>query len=132
MSFDGNGNTWNADEVHHPSLLGYPVCWLFCWWVIPAVYMFIDWLGSTLTLAPDRVVMRKGLIGRNVVDVTYDRIQNVKIDQSALGRILNYGTLMVATAGTYGYEITFTRLGSPFQVMNEIKRKQEEFSKKKD
>ena len=94
--------------------------------------MFIDWLGSTLTLAPDRVVIPKGMIGPNVVDVTYDRIQNVKINQSALGRILNYGTLMVATAGTSGYEITFTRLGSPFQVMNEIKRKQEDFSKKKD
>ena len=124
MSNEGNGVSLCADDVRHPSLLGYPMCWLFCWCVLPLAYMFIDWLGSTLTIAPDRVAMRKGLIGRNIVDVTYDRIQNVRVDQSALGRILGYGTLMIATAGTYGYEIVFSRLGRPFEVMNDIKRRQ--------
>lgn len=114
-----------ADTVLHPSLLSYPLCWLFCWCVIPVIYMFFSWLSSSLTLSSDRLTMRKGLIARSVVDIPYSGIQNIRIEQSVLGRILGYGTLMAASSGTGGYEIVFERLGCPFEFMEEIKRRQE-------
>ena len=118
------------DIVLHPSLLSYPLCWLFCWCVIPVIYMFFSWLSSSLTLASDRLTTRKGLIARSVVDIPYVGIQNIRIEQSVPGRILCYGTLMAASSGTGGYEIMFERLGRPFEVMNEIKNRQNNICKK--
>lgn len=119
-AFSGEGTI-----TYRPSFKSYPLCWLFCWVVgIPIIYMLLDRLGVSLTLSRDRLVMNKGLVSRLVVEVSYDKIQNMSIEQSVMGRILGYGTLKVATSGTEGYEIVFPGLDNPDKIMNEIKERQ--------
>ena len=56
-------------------------------------------LGSEFMLTNKRVVLRQGIISRKTVEIILARCEGLSVDQSILGRILNYGTLFVTTGG---------------------------------
>jgi len=49
-----------------------------------------------------RIITRKRFIGREERDLIYDRITDVYVSQSLLGRIFNFGTVIPITASGFG------------------------------
>jgi len=49
-----------------------------------------------------RIIMRKGFISREERDLIYDRITDVYVSQSLLGRIFNFATVIPITASGFG------------------------------
>ena len=68
-----------------------------------AIYSFVRtilrMLGSEFMLTNKRLVLRQGIISRKTIEIILAKCEGVSVDQSILGRILGYGTLLVTTGG---------------------------------
>jgi membrane protein YdbS with pleckstrin-like domain len=59
----------------------------------------LDWWYDRFILTNKRIMVVKGLITRSVGMMPLVRVTDMKYDQSPLGRMLNYGTFVVESAG---------------------------------
>lgn len=53
--------------------------------------------GRQFVLTSKRVIVKKGIIERKVRELMLRKCEGIQVEQSILGRILNYGTLLVTT-----------------------------------
>jgi hypothetical protein len=65
-----------------------------------------------------RVVHKTGFIKRRTFEMSLDKVESVDVDQSILGRILNYGSVTVRGVGE-GVE-TIDTIASPLEFRNNI------------
>jgi uncharacterized membrane protein YdbT with pleckstrin-like domain len=65
-----------------------------------------------------RVVHKTGFIKRRTFEMALDKIESVDVNQSILGRILNYGDVTIMGVGE-GHE-TITTIASPLAFRNAI------------
>jgi uncharacterized membrane protein YdbT with pleckstrin-like domain len=65
-----------------------------------------------------RVVHKSGFIKRRTFEMSLDKVESVDVDQSILGRILNYGNVTVRGVGE-GAE-TIATIASPLDFRNHI------------
>ena len=56
-------------------------------------------ISTELAVTTHRAIGKQGILRRHATDLMLDKVQNVTIDQSIFGRIFNYGTVRVTTAG---------------------------------
>ena len=92
---------------------------------------FIRWI-TEIAVTDRRIVYKRGFITRHTEEMNMDKVASVDVDQSILGRILNYGTLHVI--GTGGAQNTDSankprgiehlhRIASPLTLRNAITAK---------
>jgi uncharacterized membrane protein YdbT with pleckstrin-like domain len=79
---------------------------LFQWWVIE------------IAVTDRRVIYKKGLIRRQTNEMNMDKVESVQIDQSILGRMLDYGNVRILGTGE-GLE-TLRTIASPIELRNSI------------
>lgn len=60
-----------------------------------------------------RVIMKTGLISRNVFEMTVAHIESINVEQSIMGRILGYGTVIIVGSG--GTRESFEDIAAPFK-----------------
>ena len=65
-----------------------------------------------------RVVHKSGFIKRRTFEMSLDKVESVDVNQSILGRLLNYGNVTVRGVGE-GAE-TITTIASPIDFRNHI------------
>lgn len=53
--------------------------------------------GRQFVLTSKRVIVKRGIIERKVSELMLRKCEGIQVEQSILGRILNYGTLLVTT-----------------------------------
>ena len=106
---------------------GIPSLVLACWAVaavvaIAALYWTIRGWFQRLTTETDvtdrRVVHKTGFIKRRTFEIPLDKIESVDVDQTILGRILNYGDVTILGVGE-GKE-TIATIASPLAFRNFI------------
>ncbi len=72
--------------------------------VILALHLLIGaWLRrwtTELVITDRRVIFKQGFIRRRSIEMNMDKIESVDVDQSILGRMLNYGDITVRGTGT--------------------------------
>jgi uncharacterized membrane protein YdbT with pleckstrin-like domain len=81
---------------------------------------FIRWI-TELAVTDRRVIYKCGFISRHTVEMNMDKIESVDVDQSLLGRMLNYGTIHVLGTGE-GIE-SLRRIAAPLALRNTITAK---------
>jgi hypothetical protein len=74
---------------------------VFAWFgvIIWAAWKIVDWWFDRFILTNKRVMVVSGVITRNVAMMPLQRVTDMKYLQSALGRVLNYGTFELESAG---------------------------------
>ncbi|MCH7760287.1 PH domain-containing protein [candidate division TA06 bacterium] len=77
---------------------------VFFWLIIPLIVAFWKRAALVLRVYGDRVVLEKGVLSKNVKDIFITDIRTIDTKQSLLQRIFKIGDVMIATAGTSGYE----------------------------
>lgn len=98
----------------------------FAWWPVMSVSLLfpvIPWLqiqASEFAVTNRRVVMKTGVLSRNVFEMRLAKIESVDLSQSFFGRILNYGTVIVR--GTGDTKKAFTMIESPVKFRSIIDR----------
>ena len=83
--------------------------------VLPALSMWRDiaaWTNHKYVVTNRRVIQIFGVINKNVTDSSLEKVNDVKMEQSLLGRLFNYGDIEILTASELGIN-RFTRIGNP-------------------
>lgn len=71
-------------------------------WLAVLAYVgwrMLDWYYIRFVLTNKRLMLIQGLVTRSVGMMPLTRVTDMKYDQSPLGRVLNYGTFVVESAG---------------------------------
>ncbi len=72
--------------------------------LIIAIYLllgaFFSRWTTELAITNRRIIFKRGFIRRHTIEMNMDKIESVDVDQSILGRILNYGDITVRGTGT--------------------------------
>jgi uncharacterized membrane protein YdbT with pleckstrin-like domain len=68
--------------------------------LIPLGIAFIKYKTTELAITTRRVIAKFGFIRRRTVELNISKVESIQVDQSVMGRILDYGTLVISGAGT--------------------------------
>ena len=87
-----------------------------------AIFLLIQqWFQCWVTeiaVTNRRVIYKKGLVRRQTNEMNMDKVESVQIDQSILGRMLDYGDVTILGTGE-GFE-TLRTIASPIELRNSI------------
>lgn len=64
------------------------------------VWVWIIYKTTEIAITNKRIIAKFGLISRSTIEINLPKVESVQVDQSVMGRILDYGTIIVAGAGT--------------------------------
>ena len=85
--------------------------------IIPLISLWRDvliWKSREYVVTNRRVIQLAGVFSKNVTDSSLDKVNDVKMSQSFLGRMLDYGNIEILTASELGVN-KFTYIGRPIQ-----------------
>lgn len=92
--------------------------------LVMGVLAFIDVKTSEFGITNKRVIVKVGFIRRKSIEVLLTKVEGIDVDQSILGRVLDFGTIVVS--GTGGTKDPFKNIASPMELR---RRAQEQIAK---
>lgn len=109
---------------------GYVNLWAFLWKICVGIILIpiygigivilslvaVRYYTTEIAITNKRVITKSGLLGRSTTEINIDKIESLKIEQSVIGRFLNFGDVVISGAGNQQAKI----LGviSPFTFRN--------------
>ncbi len=78
----------------------------------------IRYVSSEFVVTNKRVIVKVGLIQRETLELVLTKVETIGVEQSVLGRILNYGTIIVT--GTGGTKEPFKDIARPLQFREQV------------
>lgn len=67
------------------------------------VFLIWAWIrvrSTEIAITTRRVIAKFGFVKRHTVEINLDKVEALKVEQSVMGRMLNYGTIFISGAGT--------------------------------
>ena len=64
------------------------------------IMAYVRYKSTELAVTTKRVIVKHGFISRQTVELNLNKVESIQVDQGALGRIFNFGTLVFAGTGT--------------------------------
>ncbi len=99
---------------HAPKIiLGILLLPLFGLGLILLVWVFVIYKTTEIAITNKRVIAKFGFVSRRTVEINLQKIESIQVDQHVLGRLLGYGTINVAGAGTPS--LTVPGIADPLQ-----------------
>jgi uncharacterized membrane protein YdbT with pleckstrin-like domain len=95
-----NGVASNAGEFNGRALAGFVLLAFLILGSISFVRAWFTQWTTELAITDRRVIYKTGFIRRSTAEMNMDKVETVNVDQSILGRFLNYGTLHIRGTGT--------------------------------
>jgi hypothetical protein len=83
-----------------------------------AITSFIARATSEFAVTNKRVLIKTGWIRRQSLETLLSKVEGIRVEQSILGRMWDYGTIVVS--GTGGSKEPFRRIASPMQFRREV------------
>jgi len=83
--------------------------------LLPVITMTRDilkWTNHQYIITNLRVLQLSGIINKHVTDSSLEKVNDVKMDQSAFGRLFNYGDIEILTASEIGVNL-FKKIARP-------------------
>jgi uncharacterized membrane protein YdbT with pleckstrin-like domain len=74
----------------------------------------LDWSHRQFIVTNRRVMQIGGIFNKHVTDSSLEKVNDVKMEQSALGRIFGYGDIEILTASELGVNL-FRRIEDPIE-----------------
>lgn len=97
--------------------------------LIYGMISYINYISSEYGITNKRVLMKIGFIRRNSLEIFLHKIESVHVQQSILGRILNYGIIIIA--GTGGSKDPFPFIPDPLGFRHKVQEQIERISNEK-
>jgi len=72
---------------------------------------------TELAVTSKRVVAKYGLISRSTIELNHDKVESLNVEQSILGRIFGFGTLVIN--GTGGNNTPIPNIDAPLEFRRE-------------
>ncbi|QEW05634.1 PH domain-containing protein [Nitrincola iocasae] len=93
--YEGRVSKWSLLPL---ILLGFITLFLYIgpiFWVIA----YLRYKTTELAFTNKRVIAKFGFISRRTVELSLPKVESMQVDQSIIGRIFDYGTLIISGAG---------------------------------
>jgi uncharacterized membrane protein YdbT with pleckstrin-like domain len=81
-------------------LLGIVLLPLFGLGLIFLAWVWILYKTTEIAITNKRIIAKFGFISRSTIEINLPKVESVQVDQGVLGRMLDYGTIIVSGAGT--------------------------------
>jgi uncharacterized membrane protein YdbT with pleckstrin-like domain len=97
---------------------------IFITWIIPALGLFVlivacfSYITTEFALTDRRIIAKVGILNQHSIEVMINKIESIRVSQPILGRILNYGTIIVIGSG--GTHQRFKNISQPMQLRQKI------------
>jgi uncharacterized membrane protein YdbT with pleckstrin-like domain len=88
------------------------------------VYYFVHGIALEVAVTTDRFVKKTGLVAIKTEEVSLDKIEEVNVAETVLGRIFGYGNVDVH--GTGAGDIRVRMIGDPIRLRREIQTAREQ------
>jgi hypothetical protein len=92
--------------------LGWVALALALFALLQAVRSFMDWLNERFLVTNRRVVQIRGIVNKQVSDSALEKVNDVVMQQSVVGRLLGYGSVEIITGSDIGLN-EFRRIANP-------------------
>jgi uncharacterized membrane protein YdbT with pleckstrin-like domain len=79
--------------------------WLWAW---------IVYSTTELAITNKRVIAKTGLIQRRTIEMFLEKIESIQVDQSVLGRLFNFGSVVIS--GTGVHSAPFKNISDPLAL----------------
>ena len=99
--------TWTATATFGYLLLLLPL--------ISMVRDLLIWSNNKHVVSTRRVIHMSGVWSKNVTDSSLEKVNDVKMEQSALGRVFDFGDIEILTASEFGVN-RFSHIAKPIQL----------------
>jgi len=86
--------------------------------LILALPVFIRYKTSEFGITTKRVVIKVGFIQRRTVELLLRQIEAIAVDQSLMGRMMNFGSITLS--GTGGVREVFHNIAAPLDFRHQI------------
>lgn len=107
------------------------VAWGYLLLLLPvgsAAIAFWGWATRKFIVTNRRVVQLSGILSKTVVDSSLEKVNDVRLTQPLLGRMLGYGNVEIMTAAEAGLDL-FTRISDPLQFKTALLNAKEELER---
>jgi uncharacterized membrane protein YdbT with pleckstrin-like domain len=102
--------------------IGLEIWWLaivaFAIAVPTLVWTYITQTSSEFSITDGRVVIKVGWIRRRTVETLLSKIETIGVEQSLVGRMLDFGTIVVM--GTGGTQEAFRNIAKPLEFRRQV------------
>lgn len=91
-----------------------PLCIIFFWLIIPLIIQIVRILNATcetIEFYDDKIVCKSGILNKRERQSVFAGVYCVSIEQSLIGRILNYGDIAVDAPGKW--DVSMSRVHNP-------------------
>ena len=95
--------------------------------IIHFVIRFLNWYNAQFIVTNRRVMEIRGVINKRVSDSSLEKVNDVVLEQSILGRFLNYGTVEIITGSDIGVNF-FKHMARPVRFKTEMLNQKESMS----
>ena len=109
---------WLSETRLLPGIWRYAAYALALGAVVLLIQQWLRWWVTEIAVTDRRVIYKKGLIRRQTNEMNMDKVESVQIDQSVLGRLLDYGDVTILGTGE-GFEKLRT-IANPIELRNSI------------
>lgn len=92
----GHISLWS---LWHLLAIGILLLPLFGIGLIFLVKAYIRYKTTELAITSKRVIVKFGFIRRSTVEININKVESVQVDQDILGRMCDFGTLIISGAG---------------------------------
>jgi len=87
--------------------------------LVQAIKIFLDWYNEQYIITNHRVMSVKGVINKHVSDSALEMVNDVVLEQSAIGRMMGYGNVEIITGSDVGTNL-FRRIANPVRFKTEM------------
>ena len=92
----GRVSLWS---MAHLIALGVLLIPLFGAGLVLLAVLFIRYKSTELAVTTRRVIVKHGFIRRSTVEINLNKVESIQVDQGILGRMFDFGTLVIAGTG---------------------------------
>lgn len=82
--------------------------------VISAFLDYLRWNNEEYIVTDQRVIQLRGILNKSVIDSSLEKINDIELNQSWVGRIFDYGDIQILTASDVGVN-TLRKIGHPLE-----------------
>jgi uncharacterized membrane protein YdbT with pleckstrin-like domain len=87
---------------------------------------YLKWWNEEYIITNRRVIQVEGVINKHVIDSSLEKVNDVVLSQSLLGRLLDYGDIDILTASEMGIN-ALHKLAHPIKFKTEMLNQKESF-----
>jgi uncharacterized membrane protein YdbT with pleckstrin-like domain len=63
------------------------------------IIAYVRYKTTELAITTKRVIVKFGFIRRRTIEININKVESIQVDQEILGRMFNFGTLIISGAG---------------------------------